>query len=143
MPASSTNRTWLAYPSSNSSMTSTDFTAPTHSGYATKSVMTAATWASGASIVMDCCEESASAIGGGYRVRAPRSPAQYVRRASAGEVADVDALGPPDPHAVLQRLVHVAEQRVPRLGVTDRVQSGLAADLEPPRHGVVAQLGDG
>src|SRR5205814_6106280 len=59
IPASRTNRTWLAYPSSYSSTTSTRLAAETHSGYLGKSQMTSAIRARGAAIVMDCVEVSA------------------------------------------------------------------------------------
>src|SRR4051812_34276085 len=57
-PASSTNRTWLAYPSSYSSTTSIDLTADTHSGYLGKSQMTAATLSGGAAMTIDWVEVS-------------------------------------------------------------------------------------
>ena len=63
------------------------------------------------------------------------------RRAGRPEVPDVDALGAPDADARLQRLVHVAEQHQPRLGLADRLQHRRAAPLEPPRRDVVEQLG--
>ena len=42
---------------------------------------------------------------------------------------------------VHQRLVHVAEQQVPRLRPAHRVEQGLAAALHPLGHGVEQQLG--
>src|SRR5215467_8243268 len=58
-PASMTKRTWLAYPSSYSSTTSTDRAADTHSGYRGKSQMTSAICAGAAPITIDWVEVSA------------------------------------------------------------------------------------
>src|SRR5262245_38026463 len=58
-PASISNSTWLAYPSSYSSSTCTRLAALTHSGYRAKSQITAATSAGGAAITIDCVDMSA------------------------------------------------------------------------------------
>src|SRR6266487_3843749 len=58
-------------------------------------------------------------------------------------MADIDALGTPDPQPGGQRLVHVAEQQVPRLSPPDRIEQRRAAAFHPPRHRVEKQLGNG
>src|SRR5690606_35191316 len=58
-PASSTNRTWLAYPSSYSSRISASRRAPVHSGYLAKSQMTSATCETLAPITIDWDDEPA------------------------------------------------------------------------------------
>lgn len=45
----------------------------------------------------------------------------HIRRASGAEVANVDTLGAADPRPARQRVMDVAEQRVPRLGAPDHV----------------------
>src|SRR5580698_583753 len=70
-------------------------------------------------------------------------PLQNVGHPGGPEVAHVDALGHPDPNSALQRLVHVAEQHVPRLGPLDRGQQGLAPPLHPAGHRVVEQIRHG
>src|SRR5689334_10226679 len=82
-PASTTNRTWLAYPSSYSSVTSTDFTAPAHSGYRGKSQMTAATRSGGAVMTIDWVD--VSAIAEDYRPASRLEPG-HLRRESLPSV---------------------------------------------------------
>jgi hypothetical protein len=67
----STNRTWLAYPSSYSSSTSTEVVADTHSGYRAKSQITAAIRSGGALMTIDWVELSGMCAG--YRVPPDRS----------------------------------------------------------------------
>jgi hypothetical protein len=71
------------------------------------------------------------------------APLQDIGRASGPEMAHVDALGTTNPDPALQRLVDVAEQRVPRPCFPDRGQQRIAPPLHPPGHGVIQQLGHG
>ena len=70
-------------------------------------------------------------------------PLQGVRGPRSAEMSDIDALGAADPDPALQRLMHVPEQHVPRLGLLDGVEQGLAAPLHPAGHGVEQQVGHG
>src|SRR6266699_1747771 len=58
-------------------------------------------------------------------------------------MADVDALSTTDPQPANERLVHVAEQQIPRLSPPDRIEERRAATFHPPRYRVEKQLGNG
>src|ERR1700740_2973863 len=68
------------------------------------------------------------------------APLEHVRHAPGPEMTDVNALSVADAHAALQRLVHMAEQQVPRTGFLDRRQQCLTPPLHPAGHGVIEQL---
>src|SRR5262249_42641791 len=55
---------------------------------------------------------------------------------------DVHALGTPDADPPRQRVVHVPEQRVPRLDVADGLQERRGARLHPARLHVIQELRD-
>src|SRR5215467_10449210 len=95
-PASMTKRTWLAYPSSYSSTTSTDRAAETHSGYRGKSQMTSAIRAGAAPITIDCMEVSAMLR------RLPRGRHRRTGRLAAARC--VDAVPRPESRAVATML---------------------------------------
>ena len=46
----------------------------------------------------------------------------HIRHARGAEMADVDALGAADSHPLDERVVHVAEERVPRLRLADHLK---------------------
>src|SRR5947209_16694107 len=144
-PASRENVTCLARPSGPLSSMLTFLIWPDHSGYASKSAMTAMTSDLGALMVM--LELAWSAMGGPYYHSAlfPSRclPLHDVRRPTSAEVADVDALGAPDPRTPDQRVVHVPEQDELWMRLADYVEQCFAPPLHPPRDDVIEQLGHG
>ncbi len=72
-----------------------------------------------------------------------RSELYDIRDPGGAEVADVDALRAANPDAMCERVVHVPEEGVPRLGRPDHLEQRGRAGLHPARLHVVEQLGDG
>src|SRR5439155_4381618 len=89
------------------------------------------------------------ALASGFRPLTPptddrtRLPLQDEWDAGGAEMAHVQAFRDADPRPAGQWLVHVPEDRVPRLGRLNHVEQRAAALLQPPGHGVVEKFRDG
>src|SRR6266566_4610442 len=89
------------------------------------------------------------ALASGFRHLTPptddrtRLPLQDEWGAGGAEMAHVQAFRDADPRPAGQWLVHVPEDRVPRLGRLNHVEQRGAALLQPPGHGVVEKFRDG